>query len=182
MTELKTRKGKKELWQVNKRFYFALLYFFIVFMFSVLVLSFLYNKYDLLYFRIVTAEIISFLIDEKNVGSIIEISKAGFYIDIVKECVGFKTFIFFFSLILATPFVSWKRKVLLLILSPVVSFVVNLLRILFSILLAYLTKPDFYAIYDSFIFSVITTSTILIIWYFSLARYISSGRVDRKGL
>ncbi len=182
MMELKMRKEKKALWQVNKRFYFALLYFFIVFISSVFVLSFLYDKYDLLYLRIITAEIVSFLLNEKNIGSIIEISRAGFYIDIIKECVGFKTFIFFFSLILATPFVSWKRKVLFLILSPIMSFIINILRILFSILFTYFTKPDFYTIYDSFIFSVFTTSAILVIWYFSLAKHISGYKGDTKVL
>ncbi len=169
MRASKKKSHLKEVLQANSRLFE--LFRFSVFLFVFLsVIFIIYDLLDLSAIQRIEANIISWVFDAHVYNMMISLPTLN--VSITKECSGFKTFAFLISLILSTPYITLRRKMVLSLLSPLIAFVLNILRISLSIWLSIHTKADLYYYYDTYLLGILNSIIILVVWYFTALIYV----------
>jgi len=163
---------------INKRL--LLLKFSVILFVSLFFMFYVYQKYNFYDLQVYEAETISALFNLNRIGNTLEIENLGLYVEITKECIGFKTFAFLFALILSTPRVSIKRKMILLVLTPFIALLINIFRISLALILVMLTDAQFYKIYDNILLAFLNSFIVILIWYFTTLRYVKPLKHQRK--
>ncbi len=168
------RKAKRGL-QVNNirnKKLLALFKFSIILFSSLSFMFWIYYKHDFYNFQIYEALILSYIFNLERLGNTLQMHDQGLYISITKECIGFKTFAFLFALILATPNVSIKRKIVLLAISPFLALFINICRISLALILVMMTNAQFYRIYDHILLAILNSFIVIMIWYITTLRHV----------
>ncbi len=156
------RKKGKNLLQV-KKFFYILLILFISYLVSLHISN---TSYSFTFFKTITAKVLALLLHGKVHGTIIELPSYNLYIEIIKDCVGWKTLLALITLWLISPFNS-KIKVVLILLSFPLAFLINITRILVVILLTYISSnPSSYYFYDNLVFKAFNVPLIVLIYFF----------------
>jgi len=103
------------------------------------------------------------------IGTYIKISGFGL-IEIIKDCLGWKSFIALTSLIVASNFVSWKNKLLGIFFGMIFVFIINIIRLVTTFYLATKQIISFEVIH-SILWRWGLTLFILLFWYIWIKIY-----------
>ena len=146
-----------------------LLYIFVVLSLSYTFVMFVErSSYSFDFLRFITAKVLVYLLGGKLHGTIVELSDANLYVDIVRDCVGWKTLVALVTMWLISPF-NWKTKLFLVATSFPLAFFINLMRILLAILLAYVFNDTaHYSLYDMWVFRIFNLGFVLGVWWIIL--------------
>ncbi len=156
------RKKERSLLQV-KKFFYTLLILFISYLVSLHISN---NSYSFTFLKTITAKLLALLLHGKVHGTIIELPSYNLYIEIIKDCVGWKTLLALITLWLISPLNS-KIKAVLIIFSLPIAFLINITRILIAILLTYLSSnSSSYYFYDNIVFKIFNIPLIIVIYLF----------------
>lgn len=101
-------------------------------------------------------------IDKKIIENVIIVKDFRFYID--QQCLGLKSMLSMFAIIMATPIKSLKKRIKYLLIALPIVFILNIIRIYSTIYLFYFFNVDPYIVHDV-LWEFFNTFFIFSIWY-----------------
>ncbi|NPA38677.1 MAG: hypothetical protein GXN99_02670 [Candidatus Nanohaloarchaeota archaeon] len=137
--------------------------------FSVLFISFILAHYlenafiDTSMLQVFTAKVLAYLLGGEAQGAMIVLPQYHLYVQIIRDCIGWKTLLALISLWLIIPLKA-KTRIFLIAVSFPLAFFINLQRIMWAVTL-YATFGGSYSFWDEWAFRVLNGFFIALAGY-----------------